>query len=127
MHDRVYLHDLHVFQFGVEILHFLARIVDFVPLEFSRLQGLTGGHCLVEVRAGRIDFFGKQERRVNAGPGQFAGVVIGRDVQVMLLSHHFDAAFTVFNIYGTFNVRTAVVFQPQINGNCHGLLLHFLS
>ncbi len=51
--------------------------------------------------------------------GQLAGVIVGWDVQVMLLCNNFDAAFTVFNVYGTFNVRTAVVFQPQIDRNCH--------
>gem|GEM_PF-3756838 len=51
--------------------------------------------------------------------GQLAGVIVGRDVQVMLLGHHFDAAFTVLNVHGTFNVRAAVVFQPQIDWNCH--------
>jgi hypothetical protein len=64
----VHFHHLDVFQFGVEILNFLARVVDFVPLEFSRLQGLAGGHRLVQIRAGRVDFFGEQERRVNTGP-----------------------------------------------------------
>ena len=64
-------HQFDVFQFGVEILNFLACVVDFVPLKFSRLQGLARGHGFVEVRAGRVDFFGKQERRVNAGAGQF--------------------------------------------------------
>ena len=45
----------------------------------------------------------------------------------MFLSDHFDAAFTILNVHRTFNVRAAVVFQPQIIRNCHGLLLHLLS
>ena len=94
-------------------------VVDLVPLEFRRLEGLTGGHRLVQIRAGGVDFLGEQERRVDTGAGQFAGVVIGRDVQVMLLSHHFDTAFTILNVDRPFNVRAAVVFQPKINRNCH--------
>lgn len=35
IHFRIHFHYLHVFQFGVEVLHFLARVVDFVPLELS--------------------------------------------------------------------------------------------
>ncbi|MNO06788.1 hypothetical protein D3C81_2287270 [compost metagenome] len=58
--------------------------------------------------------------------GQLAGVVVGRDVQVVFLSHHFNAALAVFHVYGTFDVRTAVVFQPKINRNCHVLVLHFV-
>ena len=61
---------------------------------------------------------------MNTRAGQFAGVVIGRDVQVMLLSHHFDTAFTILNVDRPFNVRAAVVFQPKINRNCHGITLH---
>ena len=95
VHFRAHFHHLHVFEFGVEVLHFLARVVDLVPLEFRRLEGLTGGHRLVQIRAGRVDFLGEQERRVDTGAGQFAGVVIGRDVQVMLLSDNFDATFTI--------------------------------
>lgn len=120
-------YQLDVFQLGVEILNFLACVIDFVPLEFSRLQGLARGHGFVEVRAGRVDFFGKQERRVNTGAGQFASIVIGRDVQVVFLSNNFDASFAIFHIYGTLNVSAAIVFQPQINWDCHVLLLHFFS
>ncbi|CAM8323347.1 hypothetical protein KLMIMM109B2_28060 [Klebsiella michiganensis] len=56
---------------------------------------------------------------MDTGTRQLAGVVIGRDVQVVFLGHHFDTAFTILNVHGTFNVRTAVVLQPQINRNCH--------
>ncbi len=94
VHHRIHFHHFHVFQFGVEVLNFLARVVDFVPLEFRRLQGLTGGHSLVQVRAGRVDFLGEQERRVDTGTSQLAGIVVGRDVQVMLLSDNLDAAIT---------------------------------
>ena len=55
VHHRIHFHHFHVLKFGVEVLHFLARVVDFVPLEFRRLEGLTGGHSLVQVRAGRVD------------------------------------------------------------------------
>ena len=74
VHFRCDFHQLDVFQFGVEIFNFLTGVVDFVPLELSRLQGLTGGHRFVQIRAGRVDFFGKQERRVYTGSGQFASV-----------------------------------------------------
>ncbi|MNV67023.1 hypothetical protein D3C71_1598050 [compost metagenome] len=127
VHFRRDFHHLDVLKFGVEILHFLTRIVDFVPLELGRFQGLTGGNGLVQVRARGVDFLGEQERRMDTRAGQLAGIVVGRDVQVMFLSDHFDAAFTILNVYGTFDVRTAVVFQPQINRNCHVLVLHFLS
>ncbi|MNH48043.1 hypothetical protein D3C79_1115940 [compost metagenome] len=62
---------------------------------------------------------------MNTGTGQLARVVIGRDVQFVLLRHHFDATFAVLNIHRPFDVCTAVVFQPQINANCHFLLLHY--
>ncbi len=119
VHHWIHFHQFDVFQLRVEVLYFLTRVVDFVPLEFSRFQGLAGGHRLVQVRAGSVDFFGEQERRVDTGSGQLAGVIIGRDVQVMLLRHHLNAALTVLHVHGTFNVRATVVFQPQINRDCH--------
>lgn len=51
VHHRIHLHYLHVLKLRVEVLHFLACVVDFVPLEFRRLEGLTGGHSLVQIRA----------------------------------------------------------------------------
>ncbi|MNR32207.1 hypothetical protein D3C85_1497720 [compost metagenome] len=119
MHQWRYFHHLDVLQLGIEILNFLARVVDFVPLEFGRLQGLTGGHRFVQIRAGGIDFFGEFERGVNTSPGQFAGVVVGRNVQVVLLRHHFDATFTILHVHRPLDVRTTVVFEPQINRYCH--------
>ena len=119
VHQRVDLHHLHVLKLRVEVLHFLTGVVDFVPAEFSRLQRLAGGHRLIQVRAGGVDFLGEQERRVDSRAGQLPGVVIGRDVQVMLLRHHLDAALAVLHVHGTFDVRAAVVLQPQIDWYCH--------
>lgn len=42
----------HVLKPGVEGLNVLACVVDFVPLKFRRPEALTGGHGLVQVRAG---------------------------------------------------------------------------
>ncbi len=74
VHDRINLHHLHVLKLRIEVLHLLTGVIDFVPLKFSRLQGLPGGHGLVKVRAGRINFLGKQERRVNTGTGQLSEI-----------------------------------------------------
>ena len=43
--------------------------------------------CLVQVGAGGVDLLGEQERRMNTRAGQFAGVVIGRDVQAVSYTH----------------------------------------
>ena len=51
-------HHLHVLKLRIEVLHLLTGIIDSVPLKFSRLQDLPGGHGLVKVRAGRIDSLG---------------------------------------------------------------------
>ena len=56
---------------------------------------------------------------MDTGTGQLAGVIVGRDVQVMLLGHHLDAAFTILNVHRPFDVRAAVVLQPQIDWYCH--------
>ena len=106
---------------------FLASIVDPVPLELGGFQGLTGGHRLVQVGAGGVDLLGEQERRMDPRASQFAGVVIGRDVQVMLLSDNFDAALAILNVHRSFNVRTAVVFQPKVDWNCHNSFSIFTS
>ena len=119
VHDRINLHHLHVLKLRVEVLHLLTGVIDFVPLKLSRLQGLPGGHGLVKIRAGRINFLGKQERCMNTGAGQLTGIVIRRDVEAVLLSHHLNAALTVLNIHGPFDICTAIIFQPQINWNCH--------
>ncbi|ABP39893.1 conserved hypothetical protein [Yersinia pestis Pestoides F] len=126
VHFRRNFNHFDVFQFGVEIFNFLASVINAVPFELGGFQCLTGGHRFVQVRGRRIDFFGENERGVDTGTGQFAGIVIGWDVQVMVLCHDLNAAFTALHINRTLDVRTAVVFQPQINWNCHGLLLHFL-
>ncbi len=64
VHQGIHFHHLDVLKFGIEILHFLAGIVDSVPLKLGGLQGLTGGHRLVQVGAGGVDLLGEQERRV---------------------------------------------------------------
>ncbi|VAM40893.1 Uncharacterised protein [Enterobacter hormaechei] len=119
VHLRIHFHQLHILKLRVEVLHFLARVIDSVPFELGRFQGLAGRHRLVQVRAGGVYFLGEQERGVDTGAGQLAGIVIGRDVQVVLLGHHFDTAFTILNVHGPFDVRAAVVLQPQIDWNCH--------
>ena len=119
VHERINLHHLHVLKLRIEVLHFLTGIIDFVPLKLSSFQCLPGGHRLIKVRAGRIDFLGKQEWRVNAGTGQLTGIVIRRNVKAVLLSHHFNTALTVLHIHGAFNIRSAIILQPQINWNCH--------
>ncbi|CQR23593.1 Uncharacterised protein [Yersinia enterocolitica] len=60
---------------------------------------------------------------MDTGACQLASIVIGWDVQVMILSHDLNAAFTALHINRTLDVRTAVVFQPQIDWNCHVKLL----
>ena len=77
VHQRSDSDQLDVIQRDVEVLHFLTGIVDAVKLKFRRFQGLAGGDCFVEIRAGRIDFFGKRKGLVSTGTGQFAGVVVG--------------------------------------------------
>jgi hypothetical protein len=60
MHQRSDFHQFDVLKRGVEILHFLARIIDAIPFELSGFQGLTGGNGLVQIGAGRIDLFGEK-------------------------------------------------------------------
>lgn len=72
VHKRSDSDQLDVIKRDVEVLHFLTGIVDAVKLKFCRFQGLSGGHSFVEIRAGRIDFFGKRKRLVSTGTGQFA-------------------------------------------------------
>ncbi len=76
VHQGIHFHHLDVLKFGIEILHFLAGIVDSVPLELSGFQGLASGHCLVQVGAGGVDLLGEQERRMNTRAGQFAKVLL---------------------------------------------------
>lgn len=119
VHHRVYFHHFHVVQCGVEVFHFLTRIIDAIPFELCLTQGLTGGYSLVQIRAGGIDFLSEKERGMDARPGQLTGVVIRRDVQIMFLGHDFDTAHTVFHINRAFNIRAAVVFQPKVDWDCH--------
>ncbi|AAN81835.1 Hypothetical protein c3390 [Escherichia coli CFT073] len=119
VHKRSDSDQLDVIKRDVEVLHFLTGIVDAVKLKFCRFQGLSGGHSFVEIRAGRIDFFGKRKRLVSTGTGQFAGVIVGRDVHIVIQRHHFDATFAPLNVHGTFDIRAAVIFQPEISRNSH--------
>ncbi|MCY1312496.1 hypothetical protein D9M70_629230 [compost metagenome] len=56
---------------------------------------------------------------MDTGASQLAGVVVGGDVQAVILRHHLDASFALLNVDRAFDVRAAVIFQPQVNGNCH--------
>ncbi|MNH46705.1 hypothetical protein D3C79_1096000 [compost metagenome] len=41
----------------------------------------------------------------------------------MVLGHHLDAALALLHVNRTFDFCTAVVLQPEVNGNCHVKLL----
>ena len=75
VHHRVHLHHLHIFQFGIEVPGLLPGSVDFVSPEPGRLQGLSGGDRLVQIRAGRADFPGKQGRCMDTPPGQLTSLL----------------------------------------------------
>ena len=64
---------------------------------------------------------------MDARTGQLTCIVIGRDVQVMFLCHHFDTAYTVFYVNRTFNIRAAIIFQPKVDWNCHNSFSIFTS
>ncbi|MNF12415.1 hypothetical protein D3C80_2138890 [compost metagenome] len=55
--------------------------------------------------------------------GQLAGVVVGGDVQAVVLRDHLDGALATSDVDGPFEVGTAVILQPQVNGNSHVKLL----
>jgi len=57
LHYRGDAHDTDIFKKHVEILHFLARVVDLVPFDLCAFKGLTGAYRLVEIRAGAIKLF----------------------------------------------------------------------
>lgn len=124
VYQGIYFYYFDVFKFGIEIFYFLVGIVDLVLFEFSGFQGLVGGYCFVQVGVGGVDFFGEQEWCMNMCVGQFVGVVIGWDVQVMFLSYYFDIVFMILNVDRFFNVCVVVVFQLKINRNCYGIIFY---
>ena len=86
-------HDLDVLQRGVEVLNFLASVIDFVPFELCFFERLSGCHGLVQIRGGCIDFFCKNKRRMNARAGQLSSIVIGG-----CLLYTSDAADDVYQV-----------------------------
>ncbi|MNI29719.1 hypothetical protein D3C73_835420 [compost metagenome] len=123
MHFRHDAYDLHVLEQNGVVDHLLACVIDAIPLELGAVEGLPLGRAFEQVDAGGIDFLGEHERSVNPCACQLAGVIVSGNGQAMILGQHFDAALTPFNIHRTLDVRAAVIFQPQVNGNCHVKLL----
>ncbi|MNG09746.1 hypothetical protein D3C84_931760 [compost metagenome] len=97
VHLRGDFHHFDLLQSGVEVLDFLAGIVDAIPLELSTAERLALGYCLVQIGAGGIDFLGEQERGMDPRAGQFAGVIVGGDVHAVVLGDHLDTAFAVLH------------------------------
>ncbi|MNN79278.1 hypothetical protein D3C81_1959060 [compost metagenome] len=97
VHFRRDLHYLYFFQQDVVVLDFLAIVVDAIKFEFGAFESLACGRSLIEVCAGGIDFFGEYVRSMGPRTGQFSGVVVGGDVDAVVVSDHLDTAFATLH------------------------------